>query len=259
MNTRVQGGDPQRIVVLNPKGGCGKTTLATNLASRYAQRGSHPTLIDCDPNGFSMRWLDKRAPSRPAIHGMAAYADESDERDGPEPQIPADSRPVVIDLPGAIASENLHTYTHLADSVLIPIVPSEIDVYAASRFIAELLLDAQLDRRERKLAIVANRVRTHTKSYRMLQRFLASLRIPMIAALRDTQLFVHAASEGIGIGEMPPYLVRSDVADLDAVLAWLDDWRVRQSESERDRRIDAAFERDWPLACDPDYAGGLKQ
>jgi chromosome partitioning protein len=259
MKMSAQSGGPQRIVVLNPKGGCGKTTLATNLASRYAQRGAHPTLIDCDPQGFSMRWLDKRARSRPAIYGLAAYGDENDELDRPEPQLPTDGQPAIIDLPAAIASEDLHTYTHLADSVLIPIVPSEIDVHAASRFIAELLLDAQLDRRERKLAIVANRVRAHTRSYRMLQRFLSSLRIPMIATLRDTQYFVHAASEGIGIGEMPPHLVKNDVADLDAVLAWLDKWQARRLELARPRRFDAAFERDWELGPELGYGGWLKQ
>ena len=176
-----------KIVVLNPKGGCGKTTLATNLASFYALRGPPPTLVDCDPQGFCLRWLDKRSPQRPAIHGIDGHSEAPDAGLW-ELAIPPDSSAVIIDLPAAIPHQRLHHYTYLADSVLLPVMPSPIDIFAATRFIAELLLDVQLDRREQKLAIVANRVRSRTKSYRMLMRFLSSLKIPVLATLRDRRL-----------------------------------------------------------------------
>lgn len=212
-----------RIVVLNPKGGCGKTTLATNLASLYAQRGPPPTLIDCDPQGFSLRWLDKRPAERPKIYGLRGYVD------GPTPveldgalEVPRDSSLAIVDLPAAIPHARLHVYVHLADSLLLPIQPSEIDVYGATRFIAELLMDAQLDRRARKLAIVANRVRATTRSFGMLARFLGSLKIPLIAALRDSQNFVQAIGEGIGVAELPPHRAKQDLPALEAIVRWLD-------------------------------------
>lgn len=225
-------GDQHTIVVVNPKGGCGKTTLATNLASYYALRGPPPTLVDCDPQGFCMRWLEQRPSDRPPIQGVEAYGDLVDAPAALEPKVQPDSRVVIFDLPAAIPQESLHAYTYIADSLLIPITPSEIDVHSATRFIAELLLDVQLDRREQKLAIVANRVRSNTKSYQRLMRFLASLKIPMIAALRDTQNYVHASAHGIGIWEMPVYRVKNDIAQMNGILTWLNQWQARRLHEE---------------------------
>lgn len=209
------------IVVLNPKGGSGKTTLATTLAAAFAGHGPPPTLFDCDSQGFSLRWLEKRPADRPRIHGVAAYGGVENEEPLFSRAHPA-SRVAIVDLPAAIPHDQLHRYTHFADRVLIPIVPSDIDVFAASRLIAELLLDAQLDRREGKLAIVANRVRSATRSFRQLRAFLGSLRIPMIATLRDTQNFVSAAAQGLGITELAPSVVRDELAQVDAIVAWLE-------------------------------------
>jgi len=225
MSSTTGAGGLHKIVVLNPKGGSGKTTLATNLASFYAQRGSPPTLVDCDPQGFCLRWLEKRPADRPAIHGMKGdgeglYASALLTLKGHP-----DSSVMIIDLPAAIPYERLHAFTYVADSILLPIQPSAIDIHAGTRFIAELLLDAQLDRNERRLAIVANRVKERTKSFSMLMRFLTSLRIPMIASLRDSQNFVYAADQGLGICEMPPHRVKNDLAQLNAIVSWLDNRR----------------------------------
>ncbi len=109
-------------------------------------------------------------------------------------------------------------------------MPSEIDIYSAARFIADLLLVAQLDRRNRNLAIVANRTRENTISYRMLMRFLRSLEIPIVAQLRDSQNYVHASAKGIGICDMPAYIARKDIEQMQAVINWLDSWRMRRLE-----------------------------
>ena len=236
--------DLQKIVVLNPKGGCGKTTLATNLASCYAVRGLHTTLIDCDPQGFSMRWLEKRSADRPAIYGIEAFADV-DATVPLGPQVQPDSSALIFDLPGGIPHERLHDYTYIADSILIPIMPSEIDVFSATRFIAELLLDAQLDRRDQKLAVVANRVRRNTKSYQMLMRFLASLKIPMVAVLRDSQNFVHASAQGIGICELPAHRIKSDIVQMNAIVTWLYRWSTR-------RRLHAEIEQEFEQLAGPE-------
>jgi chromosome partitioning protein len=218
--------DLHKVVVLNPKGGCGKTTLATNLAALYAHRGPPPTLIDCDPQGFSLRWLDKRPADRPRIHGLRGYIDAPIPLELQVMQVPSESKLAIIDLPAAIPNARLYVYVHLADSMLLPIQPSEIDVYGATRFIADLLLVAQLDRRTRKLAIVANRVRTATRSYRMLARFLGSLQIPLIASLRDSQNFVQAAAEGLGVSELAPHRTKDDMPALAAIARWVDKRRA---------------------------------
>jgi chromosome partitioning protein len=221
-----------KIVVMNPKGGCGKTTLATNLAGWFALRGPPPTLVDCDPQGFCTRWLASRAADRPRIHGRAASL--STPRSTIEAH--ADSTVVIIDLPAAITDDQVHAFVYLADSLLLPVVPSEIDVHSATRFIAELLLDAQLDRSERRVGIVANRVRGRTKSFAMLQRFLGSLRIPLIAALRDSQNFVQAAAVGLGVCELPRHRVQDDLPALETLGAWLGRRRA-MSRAEREALI----------------------
>ncbi len=222
---------PHKIVILNPKGGCGKTTLATNLASYFAMVGPPPTLVDCDPHGYSMRWLHKRPSSRPKIFGIAAenFCTSTDKRS----QLRAwpGSNYLIIDLPAALSADQLFDQTYDANSILIPIVPSEIDIHAAASFIADLLLIAQLDRRNRNLAIIANRTRQNTTSYRMLMRFLTSLEIPLVAQLRDTQNYVYAAANGIGICEMPQYRVKQDMEQLHLIVAWLEKWRMRKLDA----------------------------
>jgi len=242
-----------KIVVMNPKGGCGKTTLATNLASLYAERDPAPTLVDCDPQGFSMRWLEKRPATRPTVHGIEAYTSN-------EPlaaQVKPESSALIFDLPAAIPSEQLQNFTYAADSILIPIMPSAVDVYSATRFIADLLVDQQLDRREQKLVIVANRVRSNTKSYQMLRSFLASLDIPMIAVLRDCQNYVHAIAQGIGLCELPSYRTKDDVQQIDAIYTWLGRQRAKvriflTTEQRQGMIADIAFQR----AQDRGFEGG---
>ena len=238
MLTSPESGGLHKIVVINAKGGSGKTTLATNLASYFSSLGPPPTLMDFDPQGYSVRWLDRRSAERPRIHGIAAFDEDivsprfADRRVWPE------SRQLIVDLPAAMPPEDIYDFSYDANSILIPVLPSAIDIYSASRFIAELLLNAQIDRRDRQLAVVANRIRQNTKSYRMLMRFLRSLRIPLIAELRDSQNFVHAAAQGIGICEMPAYRVKKDLEGLDAIVEWLDEWRMRKLDAAASSRYE---------------------
>ena len=227
-----------KIVVMNPKGGCGKTTLATNLAAWFALRGPPPTVVDCDPQGYCTRWIESRPSDRPRVHGLTTGALTARSTI----EVPDTSSIVIIDLPAAISSEQLHTFVYLADSLLLPVTPSDIDVYSATRFIAELLLDAQLDRSERRVGIVANRVRERTRSFAMLMRFLASLRIPLIGALRDSQSFVQAAALGLGVCELPPHRVKDDLPALDAIGGWLER-RKAMSRAQRDALISKAAYR----------------
>ncbi len=218
-----------KIVILNPKGGCGKTTLATNLAGYFARRGPPPTLVDCDPGGYSMRWINKRPEERPKIYGVAAY--DHCAQPGRALSSWSDSSELIVDLPAALSRDQLFHQIYDADSVLIPIVPSEIDIYSAASFIADLLLVAQYDRRKRNLAIVANRTRNYTNSYKMLTRFLSSLEIPVVSELRDSQNFVYAAANGISICEMPAYKVRQDMEQFELLVDWLDGWRTRRLDA----------------------------
>jgi len=229
-----------KVVILNPKGGCGKTTLATNLASYYSKRGPVPALMDCDRQGSTMSWLEKRPSSSSPIHGIAAYKKSMQATRSWQLRVPNDTTRLIVDSPASLSHDDLREITRDATSILVPVLPSSIDIHAASRCIADLLLVAKVDRRDRKLAVVANRTRSNTRSYEKLMRFLDSLGIPIIAILRDSQNFVHAAEAGLGICELPPHKVRQDMEQLDQIVAWLDAWKERRRDPLEKRRIEQA-------------------
>ena len=222
-----------RIVILNPKGGCGKSTLATNLAAVYAVRGPAPAVMDYDPQGSTMAWLERRGGDRPAIHGIAAYKRSMQATRSWQLRVPTEATTLIIDSPAGITHQDLLELTRDSSSILIPVLPSAMDIHAVSRFIADLLLVAKIDRNEQKLAVVANRTRKHTRSLSKLMRFLDSLGIPIIAVIRDTQNFVLSAEHGIGINEMQPSRVRQDLEQLDRVVRWLDNWEARRRHAAR--------------------------
>jgi chromosome partitioning protein len=221
-----------RIVILNPKGGCGKSTIATNLAACYAKRGAKPAIMDCDPQGSTMAWLDRRADDLPAIHGIAAFKKTMQATRSWQLRVPEGTDNLIVDSPASINHDDLRELSGGATSIIVPILPSPMDIHAASQCIADLLLVAKVDRRDRKLAVVANRTRKNTKSFKRLMRFLDSLGIPIIAVLRDTQNYIHSAENGVGVHEMrPPSRVRSDVEQIDKIVRWLDDWPARRRDN----------------------------
>ena len=220
-----------KIVILNPKGGCGKTTMATNLASYFANNGPIPAIMDCDPQGSTMAWIERRAVSLPPVHGIAAFKKSMQATRSWQLRVPNDTNTLIVDSPASLTNDDLREITRDSSSILVPVLPSSIDIHAASRCIADLLLVAKVDRRDKKLAVVANRTRRNTKSFAKLMRFLDSLGIPIIAVMRDSQNFVHAAEEGIGICEMQPYKVKKDMEQLEKVVTWLNGWKERRYKS----------------------------
>ena len=108
----------------------------------------------------------------------------------------------------------------------MPVLPSDIDIHAASRCIADLLLVAKIKRAENRIGVIANRVRKNTLMFQSLMRFLEKLEIPIVATVRDSQNYVRAAEQGVGIHEMKPYLVKEDLAQWETLLAWLEPERV---------------------------------
>ena len=152
----------QRITVLNPKGGSGKTTLATNLAASFATAGLKPALMDLDPQGSSTRWLHKRPKECAPIHGIAAYSRASAVTRSWQLRVPAHCDTVIIDTPAALDPQALPEYTRGTDIILVPVMPSDIDIHAAAKCIADLLLVAKVRRSEGRIGIIANRVRSRS-------------------------------------------------------------------------------------------------
>ena len=212
----------RKIVVLNPKGGSGKSTIATNLAAYYAWSGRKVALMDHDPQGSSMRWLRLRPAELPAIHGIAAYEKKLGVTRSFALRTPPGTETLVVDTPAAVTALQLPELTQDAHAVVVPVLPSDIDIHAASRAIADLLLVGRVHRSERRRVIVAKRARRYTKAFSSLMRFLESMRIPVAAVLRDSQAYVRSAECGLGIHEMKGALLQEDLDSWKPLLEWLD-------------------------------------
>jgi chromosome partitioning protein len=225
----------QRILVLNPKGGSGKTTVATNLASYFASQGDRPLLSDNDPQGSSTRWLKKRKPEQAFIHGIAAFERNARMTRAWQMRTPPDAAHVVVDTPAAVLAQDMPEMTRGADAIIIPVLPSDIDIHAFSKCVADLLLIAKVRRDENRIGVVANRVKRNTIIYQSLMRFLDTLRIPVIATLRDSQNYVRAAEQGVGLHEMKRSMVEQDLEDWVPLLGWL---RVKE-EAVAQRSVDS--------------------
>lgn len=211
----------QRILVLNPKGGSGKTTIATNLAGYFASFGDQPLLSDADPQASSTRWLKKRRPDQPLIHAQATFERSQRVTRSWQLRVPPECGHVVVDTPAAVPAEEFPDLTRNADAIIVPVLPSDIDIHSFSRCISDLLLVAKIRRDENRIGVVANRVKRNTNIYESLMRFLDSLRIPVVATLRDSQNYLRAAEYGLGLHEMKRHLVAQDLEDWKPLLGWL--------------------------------------
>ena len=211
----------QRIVILNPKGGSGKTTVATNLAAWLAAADGAPALMDLDQQGSATRWLRKRPAESAPIYGIAAFEQSASVTRSWQLRVPPGCKAVVVDTPAAIHSRHFTEVTRGAHAVLIPVMPSDIDIHATAKCISDLLLVAKIRRSEGRLGIIANRVRANTRVSQRLTRFLDSLDIPLVATLRDSQNYVRSAESGEGLVEMPRWQVWPDLGEWEKLLSWL--------------------------------------
>lgn len=208
---------------MNTKGGCGKTTVATNLASYCASRGYGTALFDYDRQGSANRWLKERKTGRAPIHGVAAYLPPSQGVTRAwQMRVPDDTRFVISDTPAGYALVDIEDRVAEADIILIPVLPSFIDIHSTADFIRDLLLVGKARAHNTRLAIVTNRTRIRTKAVEKLERFLQNLDIPVIGRIRDTQHYVSAAEQGVGIHELSEREAQKDIETWASLFEWLE-------------------------------------
>lgn len=205
------------IMVANSKGGCGKTTLAANLASYYANQGNNVALADFDSQGSSSNWLTTREDHRAPITGIKAWKDAV--------RAPRNTDYVIMDAPAGIHGKQVTELVKRAQTIILPVLPSPLDIHAAADFIKELLVGSKVSKKNTKLAVVANRAKENTVSYGRLEKFLKRLDIPFITTFRDTQNYIHAAERGLGIFELPPSSVEKDLDQWKPLTRWLNSKR----------------------------------
>lgn len=210
----------RHIMVLNAKGGCGKSTLATNIASYFATEGASVALADYDPQRSSLDWLDRRPDNRAKIAGVAAW-------DHGLRKVPRNADIVVSDAPARSHGAELTDLVKHAETIIVPVLPSTIDMQATTTFIKELKDVGKIQRKQAKIATVANRVRDNTLIWDDLDEYLTKVRVPYIAALREAQNYVRAYTRGLGIFELPEYLAWPDWDEWEPLTAWL---RTKRSQ-----------------------------
>jgi len=210
----------RHIMVLNAKGGCGKSTLATNIASYFVTEGAIVALADYDPQRSSLDWLERRPDNRPEIHGIAAF-------EGGLRRVPRNADILVIDAPARSHGKELADLVKHAETIIVPVLPSPIDMQATATFLNELQAVGKVARKQAKIATVANRVRDNTLIWDDLDEYLLKTRVPYVAALREAQNYVRAYTRGIGIFELPEYLAWPDWDEWEPLTAWLRSVRSR--------------------------------
>jgi len=200
------------IVVANPKGGVGKSTLATNIAGCLAAAGHSVMLGDVDRQHSSRQWLAARPPQLPKIQGWAVSEDEI-------VRPPKGITHVVLDTPAALQGKRLDAVLKIADRILIPLQPSLFDIQATHAFVQTLR--AHRRAHELKIGLVGMRVREHTLANEQLHQYLSTLPVPVVGWLRDTQNYVQLAARGLTLWDVAPSRVERDLEQWAPLAAWV--------------------------------------
>jgi chromosome partitioning protein len=204
-----------KVLVASSKGGAGKTTIATNLAAHYAVDGKNTVLVDADRQGSSQRWAEKRAGMTNPVLGLSGL-----RRDWAR-HVPEDAQRVVVDSAAGIRSGEVGEFLDHVDAVIVPILPSAIDLEAAEPFLAELANLPRIKRGKVPVALVANRLKPWTNASQQAIDAIKRFPFPIVAELRDTQGYVLASELGKSIFDYNSEVVRSHQDDWAKLLRWL--------------------------------------
>ena len=202
------------IVVANPKGGAGKSTLATNVAGYLAAQGHAVMLGDADRQQSSRLWLGLR----PAVARRITSWDVTPDMTARPPK---GTSHVVLDTPGGLHGKRFKEMVRVADKVIVPLQPSIFDIYATREFIDQLMRIKGADRRD--IGIVGMRVDERTLAAEQLRQFVGALGLPVLGMLRPTQNYVHLAARGLTLFDVAPGRVARDLEQWQGICEWLDD------------------------------------
>ncbi|HEY9182396.1 MAG TPA: ParA family protein [Gammaproteobacteria bacterium] len=208
----------RHILVTNAKGGCGKSTIATSLAAYFASEGYATALADFDVQASALTWLEQRPADYAPITPVRGF--ETGLK-----TVPRNTEFVVIDSPAGAYGSALTDLVRRAETIVVPVLPSPIDIKAAERFIEQLLNIAKVADKKAKAALVANRVKENTLIFEELDDVLSRLKVPYVASFREAQNYIRAYQRGLGIHELPPYLAWPDWEQWDPLIEWLDSRR----------------------------------
>jgi len=201
------------VVVANPKGGVGKTTVATNVAGYFASQGHHVMLGDADRQQSSRLWLRLRPPEARPIASWEVG-------EGQIAKPPRGTTHVVLDTPAGMHGKWMEDTLRSADKVVVPLSPSIFDIYATRAFLDELAQHRKAGNMQ--VGIVGTRVDPRTIAADKLQEFVEGLGLPVLGFLRPTQNYVHLAARGLTLTDLAPAKVERDLEQWRGIWRWLD-------------------------------------
>ena len=210
------------ILVINSKGGSGKTTVSTNLASYYASKSIKTALKDYDPQGSSLQWLKVRPDEKPQIHGANAAPQKSSPLSSIHGHIPSDTEVMIIDAPAGTKGLLLQELVRRSHFILIPVAPSAIDIHATADFVKEMFLFGGARNSKAKIAVIANRVRSATSVYEAVKRFLVSLKLPFLTTISDSPHYLDAVEHGLGVFEMDEEVTAAERKEFMPIFDWIE-------------------------------------
>ncbi|MDO8413881.1 MAG: ParA family protein [Gallionellaceae bacterium] len=199
------------ILIANPKGGSGKTTLSTNIAGYLAVRGQRVAMLDLDKQKSATQWLATR-PLHLATIGLA-------QGEGGK----SNAEWLIIDSPAGLHDKNLERALQLVDRVIVPIAPSLFDIQASQEFLQILSREKKVRKGKIFVGVVGMRMAPRTRAAAALEHFIATLDLPVLAYLRETQTYVNAAFEGKTLFDLPPYLAERELEQWAYLLRWLEE------------------------------------
>jgi chromosome partitioning protein len=203
------------VLVASSKGGVGKTTLSTNLAARYALDGKRTVLVDADRQGSSRHWAEKRANLEHAVLPVDGTRKDWDRR------VPADAQHVVVDAAAGAHGQELAHFLDVADAVVVPVLPSMIDIEATVPFLDTLAKHPRVRKGTLPVGLVGNRLRPWTNASQSSMDLLRQWPYPLVAELRDTQAYVLMAGLGRSLFDYQSQQVREHQADWAPLFKWL--------------------------------------
>ena len=203
------------ILVANPKGGSGKSTLSTNLAGLYAAQGTRIMLGDVDRQQSSLAWLACRDAALPAISGWKVTP-------GEPARPPKGTQVIILDSAAGLHGKKLAALVAQVDRVIVPIQPSPFDIWASRDFFEVLLQEKAVRKQKAFVGVVGMRIDPRTKSARDLQQFLDGLDVPVIGHVRSSQLYVQAAAQGMTLFDLPLSRTQREREAWQSIIAWLD-------------------------------------
>jgi len=210
-----------RITLVNTKGGCGKTTIATSLASYFASTGFRTTLMDYDPQGSSRRWLELRDDGLPTIKSIDAVRQKAGLTRSWQIHAGFDTEVLVVDTPAGTSGSRMIELLRQTDVVLIPVMQSVIDMQASADFIEQLMRVGKVSSQKKQIGIIANRIRPDAHSYSILEQFLEEHDLPVVARIHDSQNYVNAMEQGQGIHEYYSESIVKDREQWSSLIKWL--------------------------------------